>query len=135
MFSLCHVPFLLTVLSLLAAVQCVTVYGPTGRIGLTTSTTSSATSTAPGAAYTGDGAAAYNQVVLQPPPVPQPAPPTQFGIQLQGSAQYVTGLSIPQSGAFYGFSIEMSVVDQIGALSCPMSFKFILTVAAVGINS
>lgn len=112
MFSQCHVPVLLTLLSLLALVQCVTVYGPTGAIGLSTSTTS-VTSTADGAAYTGDAAAAYNQVVLQAPPVPQPPPPTQFSIQLQNSAANVPGLSIPQRGDFYGFSIEMSVADQI----------------------
>ena len=127
MFPQPHVPVLLTVLSLFAAVRCVTVYGPTGVIGRTT-TSSTSTSTAPGTAYTGNGAAAYNQVVLQPPPVPQPPQPTQFSLQLQNNAQNVQGLSIPQNGAFYGFSIEMSVVDQISAFSLAFFPPFLLSI-------
>lgn len=53
------------------------------------------------------GAAAHT--VLNPPPPPV-AFNTQFDIQLQSDTP---GLSVPQSGAFVGFSIEMSVVNQI----------------------
>ncbi|KAL0954363.1 hypothetical protein HGRIS_003354 [Hohenbuehelia grisea] len=56
--------------------------------------------------------AAYNRTVLIPPPPPQP-PSTAFGISLQPTADRVTGLSVRQSGTFYGFSIEMSVVNQV----------------------
>jgi hypothetical protein len=52
--------------------------------------------------------AVYHQV-LNPPPPPA-AFNTQFDIQLQHDTP---GLSIPQSGAFVGFSIEMSVANQI----------------------
>lgn len=37
----------------------------------------------------------------------------QFGVQLESKAENVMGLSIPLSGAFYGFSIEMSIVNQV----------------------
>ncbi|KAG7447455.1 glycoside hydrolase family 79 protein [Guyanagaster necrorhizus] len=65
-------------------------------------------SSADAASYT--GAAAYNPTVLNPPPIPDPLPPMQFGIQLQNGG--TTGVSIVQSGSFVGFSIEMSVTDQ-----------------------
>ncbi|KAK0453921.1 glycoside hydrolase family 79 protein [Armillaria borealis] len=67
-----------------------------------------ATSSADAASYT--GAAAYNPTVLNPPPIPDPLPPMQFGIQLQNGG--TTGVSIVQSGSFVGFSIEMSVANQ-----------------------
>lgn len=70
-----------------------------------------ATLSAPGAGYT--AAAAYDPTVLDPPPIPNPAPPTQFTLELQSSSQAVQGLSIMQSGAFMGFSIETSVIDQV----------------------
>ncbi|KAG6331398.1 hypothetical protein ID866_7691 [Astraeus odoratus] len=83
----------------------VTVYGPHVQQPMGTSTV-----TAASASYT--GSALYNQVILNPPPVPNPPPPTSFGVQLQiGDA--TSGLSIPQSGAFFGFSIEFSVVTQV----------------------
>ncbi|KAK0190675.1 glycoside hydrolase family 79 protein [Armillaria mellea] len=66
------------------------------------------TSSADAASYT--GAAAYNPTVLNPPPIPDPLPPMQFGIQLQNGG--TTGVSIVQSGSFVGFSIEMSVANQ-----------------------
>lgn len=61
------------------------------------------------ASYT--GAAAYDPTVLE-----APRPPDNqnyaFDIQLQKGGS-TTGLSIPQNGAFVGFSIEMSVVNQM----------------------
>ncbi|KAI0651078.1 glycoside hydrolase superfamily [Trametes meyenii] len=56
---------------------------------------------------------AYNNVRLQPPPLPDPMPPTSFPIVLPSQAQNMPGLSIPQRGDFWGFSIEMSVVQQV----------------------
>lgn len=69
----------------------------------------SAVSTADAASYT--GAAAYDPTVLEPPPPPNPPIPHTFAIQLQNGG--TPGASIQQNGAFFGFSIEMSVVDQV----------------------
>ena len=72
------------------------------------------TSTTTGSASpTFTGAAAYDPTTLTPPPVPSPAIPNQFFIQLfSGGMQ---NLSIQQSGSFVGFSVELSVADQICA--------------------
>lgn len=59
------------------------------------------------------GAAAYDPTILQAPAVPNPAPPMQFSLQLNNAPNAVQGLSIPQSGAFMGFSIEFSVINQV----------------------
>ncbi|KAJ7153086.1 glycoside hydrolase family 79 protein, partial [Mycena crocata] len=69
----------------------------------------SASASGAAAAYT--GAAAYNPTTLIPPPVPTPAVPGTFNIQLQTGG--TPGASIPQSGDFVGFSIEMSVSNQV----------------------
>jgi hypothetical protein len=69
------------------------------------------TAGSPAANYT--GAAAYDPLVLTAPPIPNPAPATQFTLQLQSTAQAVQGLSIMQKGAFLGFSIETSVINQV----------------------
>jgi len=70
-----------------------------------------ATSTTPGAAYT--GLRAYDPTVLQPPPLPSPAPGNQFNLQLTQAAGAVQGLSVPLKGSFWGFSIEVSVINQV----------------------
>ncbi|KIJ61735.1 glycoside hydrolase family 79 protein [Hydnomerulius pinastri MD-312] len=80
----------------------VTAYGPHVQQPLGTVTAASAS-------YT--GAATYNTVILTPPPVPNPPPPTSFGVELKTSG--VSGLSVPQHGSFFGFSIEFSVVTQV----------------------
>ncbi|KZP33152.1 glycoside hydrolase family 79 protein [Athelia psychrophila] len=72
-----------------------------------------ATGTAQSAAAAYSGSAAYDSTVLNAPPIPNPAPPNQFTLQLQSSSNAVQGLSIMQSGSFLGFSIETSVVNQI----------------------
>lgn len=77
--------------------------------GATKSTTTTGASSAAAASYT--GAAAYDPTILTPPPVPDPAPPTTFFQQL--SSTPVPGLSIPQSGYFFGFSVEFSVITQV----------------------
>ncbi|KAG6858937.1 hypothetical protein C0995_012791, partial [Termitomyces sp. Mi166 len=87
----------LAILQATLTVSAVTVYP--------TATTTIATSAAN---YT--GAAAYDPTVLNPPPVPNGLT-TQFVIQLQNGG--TANLSLPQNGSFIGFSVEMSVVNQV----------------------
>ncbi len=89
----------------------ITVYGVSGAAQQTFDVTATGASSASPSAYT---AAAFNSVVLQAPQVPVPGPPTQFNLSLQSSSQSVAFLSIPQSGSFFGFSVEFSVVNQVG---------------------
>ena len=71
------------------------------------------TTTGTGAAANYTGAAAYNPTTLNPPPPPgAQAMPTQFSIQIPSAVP--PGASILQNGSFFGFSIEMSVVNQVG---------------------
>ncbi|KZP04193.1 glycoside hydrolase family 79 protein [Athelia psychrophila] len=57
---------------------------------------------------------AYNDPTqLTAPALPSPAPATSFNLQLAASNGSVPGLSIPIPGTFYGFSVEMSVSNQI----------------------
>ncbi|KAI0702821.1 glycoside hydrolase family 79 protein [Cerioporus squamosus] len=104
------IPTLLcTLLTAVAGAQAITVYGQAGQQQQTIGTsTGTATSALPSSTL-----AAYDTLVLNPPPLPNPLPPNQFGVQLAADAINVNGLSIPQSGAFYGFSVEMSVVTQV----------------------
>jgi len=75
-----------------------------------TYTTTSTSKTPPAATFT--GAAAYDRTILTPPAVPNPPLPPLVPIQLTSSGG-IPGLSIPHSGAFFGFSVEMSVVNQV----------------------
>ncbi|KAH0833859.1 glycoside hydrolase family 79 protein [Lanmaoa asiatica] len=84
----------------------VTVYGPHVQQPYGTVTAASASYTDP---------ASYDGVILTPPPLPNPLPPTSFGVQLQTGA--VSGLSIPHQGSFFGFSIELSVATQVLGLN------------------
>ncbi|KAJ6548770.1 hypothetical protein B0H19DRAFT_1221069 [Mycena capillaripes] len=77
---------------------------PSGHAAITAAFT-----TAPGATYT--GVAAYNPTSLSPPPVPSPTVLTTIPVNLQNSG--TPNLSIKQKGSFIGFSIEMSVTNQI----------------------
>ncbi|KAJ6627347.1 glycoside hydrolase family 79 protein [Mycena sp. CBHHK59/15] len=77
--------------------------------GDTTTSTASSSGSAAAASYT--GAAAYDPTVLTAPPIPDPPPATKFFQQL--SSAPVSGLSIPQSGYFFGFSVEFSVINQV----------------------
>ena len=79
----------------------VTVYYPDGEAPLETS-----------AAGGFSGYNAYNPIVLDPPPVPSPAPSTSFPIRLHNSPSDLK-LSIPQPGSFLGFSLEFYVASQI----------------------
>lgn len=66
-----------------------------------------------GAAANYTGAAAYNPTTLSPPSPPGPtAMPTNFAIQPVIAVP--PGASIMQKGSFVGFSVEMSVVNQVG---------------------
>lgn len=80
--------------------------------------TATVTSSAADPSYT-NGLEAYNSVELDPPALPQPMPPLNFPIQLYSGG--MSGLSIPQKGNFLGFSIELSVADQIRE---PNLFRF-----------
>jgi hypothetical protein len=98
----------LLVLCSLAAAQAVTVYSqqPFGAARTATPTDGS-----PPPAYTGLGA--YNPTKLNPPPPPSPLPANQFNIFLFPTTDNVQGASIATKGSFFGFSIEMSVTNQI----------------------
>jgi hypothetical protein len=71
------------------------------------------TNTASAAAANHTGAAAYDPTVLTAPAIPNPAPPNAFFLQLFNSNTSQAGLSIVQKGSFFGFSIEMSVINQV----------------------
>ncbi|KAH9851266.1 glycoside hydrolase family 79 protein [Lenzites betulinus] len=116
-----YTPLLLSLSTLLAPLVAanVTVYGQFGQTTVDplqsgTSTAVSTTSfvTVPGPPHYTEPAA-YNNIYMLPPPIPSPAPATQFAIGVPTSAQLMTGLSIPQKGTFFGFSIEMSVANQL----------------------
>ncbi|KAF8816878.1 hypothetical protein BYT27DRAFT_7127069 [Phlegmacium glaucopus] len=94
---------LLSLGAISSSAQAVTVYSQAPLAATTTGT-------AAAGSYT--GAAAYNPTTLNPPPPPGPqALTTQFSIQLQNAVP--PGASIQQGGSFFGFSIEMSVVNQV----------------------
>ncbi|KAJ3503353.1 hypothetical protein NLJ89_g8477 [Agrocybe chaxingu] len=100
------VSFIIQQLAFVQTCTAVTVYYQAGQKPLG----GTATDTGVAARYT--GAAAYNPTTLNPPPPPGPdALPTQFAMQFSNAVP--PGASIPQSGAFFGFSIEMSVVNQV----------------------
>jgi hypothetical protein len=82
----------------------VTVYGQT-PLGKTWSAT--------GAAATPTTLAAYNDTELIPPPLPTNVV-REFKVELQKDAGSVSNLSIPHKiASFFGFSIEMSVINQV----------------------
>ncbi|KAI1796295.1 glycoside hydrolase family 79 protein [Ganoderma leucocontextum] len=121
---------------LLGLVQAqVTIYGLTGQTTLAPVVSGSVSSasgpsttsfvTAPGPPqYT--GLAAYNPVYMVPPPIPSPAPANQFTIEVPSDATLMNGLSVPQQGNFFGFSIEMSVANQlIGTSSTNLHVPFL----------
>lgn len=67
----------------------------------------------PDASYT--GLPAYDTTTLTPPAIsPIPGP---YSLQLTNDVNAVGGVSIPVNGTFYGFSIEVSVVNQIRELT------------------
>lgn len=86
-------------------------HDPNVIFGGTSTTSETATATSPGAAATYTGAAAYDPRTLTPPAPPNPPIATSFPLQL--SAGGMPNMSIPLSGSFMGFSIEMSIAQQI----------------------
>ncbi|KAJ7752939.1 hypothetical protein B0H16DRAFT_1663031 [Mycena metata] len=94
-------------LALAAVVPCrgkITVY-PTANQAAFLATASAV----PPAQYS--GVQAYSPVTLTPPPVPSPVIATTIPVQLRNAG--TTGMSIPQPGSFMGFSVEMSVTNQV----------------------
>ncbi|KAI8996272.1 glycoside hydrolase superfamily [Trametes punicea] len=104
---------LLFVSYLSCVLAAVTVYGPTGAERPTSASWGAGPSATKGDTSWLDAYNAYNNVQLQPPPLPNPLPSTDFVINVPLQAQNMPGLSIPQRGDFFGFSIEMSVVEQV----------------------
>ncbi|RPD77290.1 hypothetical protein L226DRAFT_505448 [Lentinus tigrinus ALCF2SS1-7] len=113
--SLVAAPLLLW--ALVGYVRAVTIYGPAGA----QKPSGTASSSGSGPISTGtlentqwiSSLNAYNDVILQAPALPNPMPSTSFTIGVANGAAGMSGLSIPQKGNFYGFSIEMSVVEQV----------------------
>lgn len=57
---------------------------------------------------------AYDKTRLIPPAIAEPAPGNAYTLTLQENAAAVDGLSIPHVGpGFWGFSLEMSVLNQV----------------------
>ena len=110
---------ILPVLSVLAssvglALAQYTVYQPFEQVifgGYTNTGTGTTTLTGTAAAATYTGAAAYNPSVLQAPAPPSPPVPTNQFLQLYSGG--MTNLSMPHTGNFFGFSIEMSVASHV----------------------
>jgi len=122
----CYLSLLLCTLRVYADV---TIYGqaPLAETRSATITTSSVPQSTPGA---------YDDsVVLTPPPVPTGLnlAPT---IDLQRDAAALQGLSIPHTlGSFFGFSIELSVINQLRECYLNIRPTRVLTEFVVGKNS
>ena len=106
-------PFL-SLLSLcfaLASAQSYSIYRPNNQVVFGGSDLSSATqsASAPAASYT--GAAANDPTILQAPAPPNPPIQTTQVVQLYSGG--MNGLSKQQNGAFFGFSVEMSVATHV----------------------
>ncbi|KAJ7607419.1 glycoside hydrolase family 79 protein [Roridomyces roridus] len=87
-----------------------------------------ATGSASAAAYS--GSAAYNPTVLNAPPIPNPPPPSNFNVSLITGG--TPGASIVQSGDFVGFSVEMSVSNQVlGKNSTNIQVPFLNLMASI----
>ncbi|KAI8977819.1 glycoside hydrolase family 79 protein [Trametes punicea] len=127
-----RLPLLSSLLACAAAAkaQQVTIYGLFGSTTAAPIQTTSVPSTTSFQTFSGPatftGLAAYNPVYLEPPPIPNPPPANQFTINLPNGAANMPGLSIPQAGTFFGFSIEMSVATQlIGTNSSQLQVPFL----------
>ncbi|KAJ7811864.1 glycoside hydrolase family 79 protein [Mycena leptocephala] len=89
----------LSILWILDVATSITVYGQI-PLGVTSAR-------APGATV----AAAYNDTVLNPPPIPVPAPATAFTLTIPSSSASVTGLSIPIHGTFFGSYLQVPLLN------------------------
>lgn len=114
-----HLSFVLVALWCACHVRAITVYGQQGVMTMASGRNDFSTVTPdPTSVYdpsptTYTGLAAFNPVVLAPPPLPSPLPPNQFPITAPNNAQNMPGLSFAHGGDFLGFSIEMSIADQV----------------------
>lgn len=72
--------------------------------------------------------AAYNDTELIPPPLPT-AHVREFKVDLQKDGVNVPNLSMPhKTASFYGFSIEMSVINQVREYNVSPSFGILCSV-------
>ncbi|KAI0668268.1 hypothetical protein C8Q78DRAFT_1099695 [Trametes maxima] len=134
-----RIPLLPVLLGFFAAAYAdVTVYGMFGSTTLPPTQSGTAASSATTSFVTTHGPpqytglAAYNEIYLPPPAIPNPAPANAFAISVPSSAALVNGLSVPQSGGFFGFSIEMSVATQlIGTNSSRLHVPFLHLMALI----
>ncbi|KAJ3727373.1 hypothetical protein DFJ43DRAFT_1001722 [Lentinula guzmanii] len=110
-----------------------------GLLGLTTAVTvyyapgqnPFSTTSADASSYT--GAAAYNPTTFDPPALPDPLPSLSLDFNIQNNP---SGLSITQSGAFMGFSVEMSVANQVlGKNSSILQVPFLNLLATISQRS
>ncbi|KAJ3738550.1 glycoside hydrolase family 79 protein [Lentinula detonsa] len=77
------------------------------------------------------GAAAYNSTTFEPPALPDPLPSLSLDLNIQTNPSS-SGLSITQSGAFMGFSVEMSVANQVlGKNSSILQVPFLNLLATI----
>lgn len=97
----------------LAAAQSYSVYRPNNQVVFGGTALSSPTPSASAAAASYTGAAAYDPTVLQAPAPPTPPINTNQFVQLYSGG--MNGLSRQLNGAFFGFSVEMSVATHV----CP----------------
>ncbi|KIY53577.1 glycoside hydrolase family 79 protein [Fistulina hepatica ATCC 64428] len=88
-------------------VHAVTVYDQTPQGVATVSGTAS------GKQAASTNYAAYNDSVVDPPAVPDPGPATTFMLDIAYTNTSASGVGIPVHGSFWGFSIEMSVMNQV----------------------
>ncbi|KAI9451263.1 hypothetical protein BJY52DRAFT_123356 [Lactarius psammicola] len=86
------------------------VYRPNNQVVFGGNDDSTSTQTASAAAATYTGAAAYDPTVLQAPAPPNPPVSGQV-VQLYSGG--MNGLSKQQHGAFFGFSVEMSIATHV----------------------
>ncbi|KAF7321151.1 Glyco-hydro-79C domain-containing protein [Mycena chlorophos] len=117
----------LAVAALLPRAQAsITVYTAPNQIIFTTIGVTPTASASTGS-YT--GVQAYNPTTLNPPPVPTGVP-TSFNVDLEEGVP--AGASIEQTGDFLGFSVEMSVSNQVlGKNSTQLQVPFLNLMANI----
>lgn len=69
--------------------------------------------TASAATVTSTANAIYDPTNLNPPPLPVPLPAMQFDLTLTATSAEQGGLSQAVPGTFWGFSVEISVANQV----------------------
>lgn len=130
LFSAKAISFLASLVSIPYASASVTVYSqlPFGK----------PSTTAPSFAnYT--AASAFDPTNLKAPSIPSPPPGNKFNIQVAASNSTQNGLSITTAGSFFGFSVEMSVANQVCMSLTPIIILIVRSkpffILSVGKNS